>query len=198
VKSIWLAFTLLLVLGLGVTVSGYLMMERRDPVGYAGELWVQEDSILDPNSIRLAWGVRAPVEKRPDAWIFQVHLQANGSVWLRSMWYETNQVFYEWYGSNLDHTITIDIDEKTSTMEWVWYLYNPSSTVVRLHTLHVTYSGVRQPLRSIGIVTVALGTFILAVSFSKLVQHRVHTSLRRLSGASTTLVLPAVKMSFLG
>lgn len=177
-KSTWLAFVILFIVSLGVAVSGYVMMERRDPVGYAGELWLQEDSILDPNSIRLAWGVRAPIEKRPDGWIFQVRLRANGSVWLRSMWYETNQVFYEWHGSTLEHTITIDVDEKTSAMEWVWYLYNPSSTTVRLHTLHVTYSGVRQPLRSTGIVTVTIGVFILTVSVSKLVQHRVHARFR--------------------
>jgi hypothetical protein len=177
-KSIDLALVLLLVAGLTVVLSGWVMMQRRDPIGLTGELWLQEDSILDPNSVRLAWGVRAPVEKHLDAWIFEVRMKANASVWLRSIWYGTNQVIYERYGSVFNDTVTIDVDERTSGMEWAWYLYNPSSANVRLHTVNVTYWAVRRPLHSIGIVTVAAGMVIFMVSFSKLVQRWLHASSR--------------------
>jgi hypothetical protein len=165
----------LLIIGFGSGILGYTMMERREPIGIVGELWLQENSILEPNSVRLAWGVHAPSEQLPDGWIFQIHLKANGSVWLRSIWYETNQVFYEWHGSTLEDTVTINVDEKTSKMEWTWYLYNPSSTTIMLYTIHVRYSGVRQPLRPIGIAVILGGTALVAISSSNIVRSRHHT-----------------------
>ncbi len=159
----------LLVIGSVVSIVGYLMMERRTFIGLEGELWLEDDSTLDPNSVRLAWGVRAPPEKSPDGWIFHIRLKANGSFWLRSIWYETNSVFYEWYGSALETTVTISVDEKTSVMEWAWYLYNPSQSTIRLQTFHVNYAGVRQPLRLVGTSIMIGGSVVAAFSFSRLV-----------------------------
>ncbi len=169
-KLIDVLLIFLLIIGFGSTVLGYTMMERREPIGTVGELWLQENSILEPNSVRLAWGVHAPSEKLPDGWIFHIRLKANGSVWLRSIWYETNQVFYERYGSTFEDTVTINVDEKTSRMEWTWYLYNPSSTTITLYTIHIRYSGVRQPLRPIGIAVILGGMALVVLSSSNVVR----------------------------
>ena len=172
-KSTTLALIVILVLGLLVSVAGYVMRERREPTGLAGELWLKENSTLDPNSVRLAWGVRAPPEKRPNGWVFKIHLKANGSVWLRSIWYETNSVFYERYEKALNDTIIVDVEEKTSSMEWVWYLYNPSPTPVRLYVFRVSYYGVHQSFRSIGNGIIVIGVVLAAVSFFALIQRRL-------------------------
>jgi hypothetical protein len=157
---------------------GYVVTERRESIGLKGELWLQENSTLDPNSIRLAWGVRAPAEKPLDGWVFHIRLKTNGSVWLRSMWYETNQVFYERYGSEFNDTFIVNANEKTSRMEWVWYLQNPSSTTVKLYAMHVSYLAVRQPLRSTGIATAAIGLMVSVASISKFTRDRFHPRLR--------------------
>ena len=166
-------FIVLLFAGIILTVSGYVMMEQREPLGLDGELWLEEGSILDPNSVRLAWGVRAPPDKHPDGWIFRISLKANGSVWIRSIWYDTNQVFYEWYGSTLEKTVTINVDEKASDMEWVWYLQNPSPATVELHKVHISYSAIRQPYRSTGTMIIVLGVAILAIAVAGLAQRRL-------------------------
>jgi hypothetical protein len=164
------ALIALLIIGFFVSIVGYLAMERKTPMGLQGELWLEDDSILDPNSVRLAWGVRAPPEKTPDGWVFCIRLKANGSFWLRSIWHETNSVFYEWYGNSLETTLTIRVDEKTSAMEWTWYLYNPSSSAIRLQTFHVNYAGVRHPLRLVGAAIIIGGAVLVAVSLSRLIR----------------------------
>jgi hypothetical protein len=166
------ALTIMIVIGLSVVLLGYITMQRKELVEPVGSLWLKEDSILDPNSIRLAWGVRAPPGKNTDGWIFEILLEANDTIWLRSMWYETNQVFYESHGSALKTTVVINVDEKTSRMEWVWYLENPSSNTIMLHIMRVSYSGFRQPLRTTGVITIATGVIVCLVASSRLVQTR--------------------------
>ena len=163
----------LLFAGIILTMSGYVMMEQREPLGVDGELWLEEDSILDPNSVRLAWGVRAPSDKHPDGWIFRISVKANESVWIRSIWYDTNQVFYEWHGSTLERTVTINVDEKTSDMEWAWYLQNPSPATVELHKVSISYSAIRQPFRLTGTAVVICGLIILAIAGAGFAQRRL-------------------------
>jgi len=172
-KSKDVALITLLVIGSGMVASGYLLMDVTEPVGMDGQLWLEEDSIMDPNSVRLAWGVRAPSKERFDGWAFQVRLRANGTVWIRSMWHETNQVFYERFDSNFEDALTVNVDGKTSAMEWVWYLQNPSSTAVRLYVVHVSYSAIRKPLRLVGVLDASVGIVAIVLSFSKLVQYRL-------------------------
>jgi hypothetical protein len=166
-------FIVLLFAGIILTVSGYVMMEQRGLLGVDGELWLEEDSILDPNSVRLAWGVRAPPDKHPDGWIFRISIKANESIWIRSMWYETNQVFYEWHGSTLEKTVTINVDEKTSDMEWAWNLQNPSPATVEIYKVQVSYSAFRQPFRLTGTAVVICGLIILAIAGAEFAQRRL-------------------------
>jgi len=180
VKSTRAALTIILLIGLGVVFVGYVTMQRKELVEPVGSLWLEEDSILDPNSIRLAWGIRAPPGKNPDGWIFEIQLEANDTIWLRSMWYETNQIFYEWHGNVLKATVAINIDEKTSRMEWVWYLENPSSNTIMLHTMCIGYSGFRQPLRTTAIITIATGVTVFLSASCRLVQTRsAHNQIRK-------------------
>ena len=168
-------FIVLLFAGIVLTVSGYVMMEQREPLGVDGELWLEEGSILDPNSVRLAWGVRAPHDKHPDGWIFRISLKANGSVWIRSIWYDTNQVFYEWYGSTLEKKVTISVDERACDMEWAWYLQNPSRATIELHKVYISYSAIRQPFRLTGTLIVICGLVILAIAVAGFAQRKLRS-----------------------
>ena len=170
VKNLVPVFTLTLILGACLCIFGYNMMNQKESIELEGELWLSENSILGPESIRLAWGVRAPTEKRPDIWIFKIHLKANDTIWIKTMWYEKNQVFYEWYGSALEDSIKVKVDEKSSAMEWTWYLDNTSNNTVEVETFHITYSAYRLPNQNEGIMITTAGTILFIISLVAIVR----------------------------
>ncbi|MEM2123628.1 MAG: hypothetical protein QXE79_08350 [Candidatus Bathyarchaeia archaeon] len=148
--------------GVWLLSLGSRLASRVVPLEPSGILWLQPGSVVEPEGLRVAWGVYTRPDEAPKFWRIALIFKANGSVWVRAFWDKPSNLMFKGYGASLIRTFDIRVTDPTVHNRWTWYLENPNPYPVEVSNFTVRYLGIDKPEYVQGGLTMVLGGAILA------------------------------------
>lgn len=154
---------LLSISGVWLFSLGSMFASEAVPLEPSGVLWLEPGSIVEPEGLRVVWGVYTPPEDAPKFWRIMLIFRANGSVWVKAFWDEPSNLMFKAYGDSLAKVFDVRVVDPTVRNRWTWYLENPNPYPVEVSNFTVKYLGIDKPEYTRGGLTMVLGGIILAV-----------------------------------
>ncbi|MBS7645346.1 MAG: hypothetical protein QW638_07560 [Candidatus Bathyarchaeia archaeon] len=149
--------------GVWLLSLGSRLASRVVPLEPSGVLWLKPGSVVEPEGLRVTWGVYTPPEEAPKFWRIALIFKANGSIWVRAFWDKPSNPMFRGYGDSLSRVFDVRVVDPTVHNRWTWYLENPNPYTVEVSNFTVKYLGIDKPDYVRGGLTMVLGGVILAV-----------------------------------
>lgn len=149
--------------GVWLLSLGSRLASRVVPLEPSGVLWLKPGSVVEPEGLRVTWGVYTPPEEAPKFWRIALIFKANGSIWVRAFWDKPSNPMFRGYGDSLNRVFDVRVVDPTVHNRWTWYLENPNPYTVEVSNFTVKYLGIDKPDYVRGGLTMVLGGVILAV-----------------------------------
>jgi hypothetical protein len=130
----------------------------REPTGV---LWLKPNSIVEPESFRVAWGIYTKPDKAPQFWRIHIIFQANSTIWIRAYWHNASQKMYESLDVYLDETFDVEVVDVTVHNRWTWYLENPHPYPVKIENFTIEYAAIDKPTYEKGRSLLVVGGILL-------------------------------------
>lgn len=151
-----------LIVGVILLVYGLAFQEKEVEIEPHGILWLEPNSVINPNAKRVTWGVKVLPSDIPNFWRINIDLKANGSIGVKSFWSDPSDIMIEFFGKEFNETTDIMVDGNKT--EWTFYIDNPNPNFVEVERLIVTYSAFNNPLENFGRSLFNLGISLVLIS----------------------------------
>ena len=124
---------------------------------------MKQDSIIEPEAFRVAWGIYTKPDKAPHFWRIHIIFKANSTIWIRAYWHNVSQQMYESLDEHLDEIIDVEVDDVQVHNRWTWYLENPHPYPVKIENFTVEYAAIDKPHYETGKSLLLVGSILLAI-----------------------------------